>query len=264
MLDFNVLANRTRRLLSRRFAHESHHVAAGVTLVNLLLSRGGRTPIARATYDGWIADLTNDPNMSAAYDAARPLLQTIARAHTPHKVDRYKLDWLGRLAASRAHVDIFYVLIRAFRPEIVIETGVAVGGTTSLILAALSHNGAGALTSVDLPNAGAMSDRALAETGILVPQGYRPRWRLIEGDAALVLPGLLETRRPNIFVHDSDHTYAQMMLEYALALRHMAPRSLILSDDISVTRAFWDFAEGTGCFATAHQLNQAFGVIVTP
>jgi predicted O-methyltransferase YrrM len=263
MLDFN-LANRTRRLLTRRFACGAHHVAAGVVLVNLLLSRAGQAPIARATYDGWIDDLTNDAKMSDAYDAARPLLQSIAGAHTPHKVDRYKLDWLGRLAASRAHVDMFYVLVRAFRPKFVIETGVAVGGTTSLILAALSHNGVGELTSIDLPNTGAMSDRDLAETGILVPQGYRARWRLIEGDAALVLPDLLETRQPNFFVHDSDHTYAQMMLEYALALRHIAPRSLILSDDISVTRAFWDFAEGTGCFAIAHQLNEAFGAIVTP
>jgi len=52
----------------------------------------------------------------------------------------------------RFHSLSLYVIIRAVKPEIVIETGVASGKSSSLILLALEHNAKGKLFSVDLPN----------------------------------------------------------------------------------------------------------------
>lgn len=45
-----------------------------------------------------------------------------------------------------------YLLIRAIKPAIVVETGVAAGISSSHILKALCDNGSGFLHSVDLPN----------------------------------------------------------------------------------------------------------------
>jgi hypothetical protein len=42
-------------------------------MVNLLPFRAARPPIAQTTYNRWIAGLTNDADMSAAYYAAPPI-----------------------------------------------------------------------------------------------------------------------------------------------------------------------------------------------
>jgi len=52
-----------------------------------------------------------------------------------------------------------YMLCRLLRPEIVMETGVAYGVTSSLILKALEVNGKGVLHSIDLPPLGKDADQ---------------------------------------------------------------------------------------------------------
>jgi hypothetical protein len=47
---------------------------------------------------------------------------------------------------------LLYVLIRALKPKIVLETGVASGVSTLFMLQALNHNTHGTLYSIDLPN----------------------------------------------------------------------------------------------------------------
>jgi len=44
-----------------------------------------------------------------------------------------------------------YAIVRAYSPSLVVETGVLYGHSSAAILAALEDNGAGRLTSIDLP-----------------------------------------------------------------------------------------------------------------
>jgi predicted O-methyltransferase YrrM len=148
---------------------------------------------------------------------------------------------------------ILYHLIRRSKPNLVIETGVAQGVSSTFILKALADNDHGDLISVDLPNrnpAGYMVpgerglvDRAYVklgkEVGWIVPKSLRDRWKLILGPSESVLPKINDPIQ--LFFHDSAHSYHNMMTEYQWAWGRLDRGGLIVSDDIQLNSAFSDF-----------------------
>jgi len=77
---------------------------------------------------------------------------------------------------------IVYVAVRALKPSIVVETGVASGVSTTLILKALSLNGKGQLYSIDAPNLDPLARLPNGkEPGWLVPLDLRERGHFILG-----------------------------------------------------------------------------------
>jgi Methyltransferase domain len=129
-----------------------------------------------------------------------------------------------------------YMACRALRPDIVIETGVAYGVTTSFILAALGENGRGVLHSVDLPPLGHKADDFV---GYAVPHRWRAAWVLHRGFSRQILPMLLpELGKVDLFCHDSLHTYRNMLFEFNCVMPWLPPRAAILSDDIEKNSAF--------------------------
>jgi predicted O-methyltransferase YrrM len=139
---------------------------------------------------------------------------------------------------------IVYTCIRALKPAIMVETGVASGSSTAYILKAMELNKSGLLYSIDLPNAdpGALVPEN-KETGWIVPSELRHRWKLILGRSQEQLPPLLrELQKIDAFLHDSEHTYEVMMFEYETVWPHLRDRGVLLSDDIHWNGAFYDFA----------------------
>lgn len=139
---------------------------------------------------------------------------------------------------------IIYLLVRKYKPNLMIETGVANGVTSYCILRAMRDNGAGTLISIDYPMYKAAKGDPFhlpknKKPGWLVPKDLRKRWRLLLGKTSNVLPRLNE--RPDMFFHDSEHSYKNMMFEYDWALRHINGNGVILSDDIGWNSAFRDF-----------------------
>ena len=134
-----------------------------------------------------------------------------------------------------------YVVVRATKPETVVETGVASGISSAYILQALAVNGGGLLHSIDLPNVQDGSKLPAGRaSGWIVPDALRSRWHLQLGDTRRLLPALLETLgRLDLFFHDSDHSYETMRFELSLAVRHLADGALLMSDDTHLHRA-WD------------------------
>jgi predicted O-methyltransferase YrrM len=105
-----------------------------------------------------------------------------------------------------------WCLARHRRPEVVVETGVARGLTTRVLLEALERNGAGRLWSIDLAP---LIERDLSdETGLAVPADLRRRWTLLRGSSRRCLPALV-TGLPGIdlFLHDSMHTARNVRFE---------------------------------------------------
>lgn len=138
-----------------------------------------------------------------------------------------------------------YATIRAFQPEIVVETGVANGVSSAYLLLALQTNSRGTLHSIGLDDPNFLP--AGKSLGWVVPEKLRSRWRLRIGDARKVLPTLLTDIDPiDVFIHDSLHTYEHMLWEYRAAYPHLRGGGLLLSDDAMWNSAFPEFALEVG------------------
>ena len=53
---------------------------------------------------------------------------------------------------------------------------------------------------------------------------------------------LLLNKEIDIFIHDSDHTYKNMMFEYDISWPHIKKGGLLISDDVESSNAFYDFS----------------------
>jgi predicted O-methyltransferase YrrM len=137
-----------------------------------------------------------------------------------------------------------YLLCRMLQPQVVVETGVAYGVTSSYILLALSENAKGVLHSIDLPP---LARDAARQVGRLVPVELSGRWELTIGSARTELPRTIHRAGGlDIFVHDSLHTYRHMQWELALALSRLQRGGALVADDIEGNRAFEEAAAGSG------------------
>ena len=141
-----------------------------------------------------------------------------------------------------------YVIVRAAKPKVMIETGVSSGISSAHILRALAANGTGTLHSIDLPNVQEGSTLPQGRSsGWLVPDELRGRWRLHLGESREILPALLDMLdRVDIFLHDSDHSYESMSREFGQVLPRLPRGGLLLSDDVHLHRAWDDFCTAHG------------------
>lgn len=131
-----------------------------------------------------------------------------------------------------AFVPVLYHVVRCFRPQVVVETGVARGGSSVAILAAMEANGFGELYSVDLLPAN--------EVGELIPERLRAHWHFLSGDSVTVLVKLLPSLgEVGVFFHDSCHAKEHMLKEFRIA--HSAKVPVILADNVEFSSAFRTF-----------------------
>jgi predicted O-methyltransferase YrrM len=139
---------------------------------------------------------------------------------------------------------IQYAIVRAMRPETIVETGVANGVSSAHLLLALHKNSQGTLHSIEIGDSTYLP--AGRESGWVVPDWLRGRWKFHLGDASEVLPPLLrELRSIDLFIHDSLHTYEHMKFEFERAFPFVRAKGLLLADDALWNEAFWDFARAT-------------------
>jgi len=86
------------------------------------------------------------------------------------------------------------------------------------------------------------------EPGFIIPSYLKDRWEIILGKSQEVLPKLLENISPiDIFLHDSDHSYANMMFEFKLSYKYLRKGGLIFADNIDRNKAFCDFCDDFRC-----------------
>jgi predicted O-methyltransferase YrrM len=76
----------------------------------------------------------------------------------------------------------------------------------------------------------------------MIPEYLRDRWRLVQGMFSETMAPLLnELKEIDIFLHDSDHSYENMMEEFETAWSHLKRGGLLLSHNIDYSDAFPDF-----------------------
>jgi predicted O-methyltransferase YrrM len=148
---------------------------------------------------------------------------------------------------------LLFTIVRKFKPSTIVETGVAQGVSSYVILKALQLNGQGKLISIDRPNRDPRGYRyhngtldcvftpSHLKSGWLVPEELRKFWALELGTSSEILPTL--SGSIDMFFHDSEHSYENMMFEFDWAYAHLGNGGILMSDDIDWNRAFRDFAE---------------------
>lgn len=138
--------------------------------------------------------------------------------------------YLGRLC---------YALTRVRRPRTIVETGVCYGVTSAFILKALEVNGQGKLYSIDLPPLGKDADQFV---GRLIPQNLRANWALNRGSSRTVMRSLTERiGQVDFFIHDSLHTYRNMLREFETVAPHLASNAVLVADDVEGNVAFQEW-----------------------
>jgi predicted O-methyltransferase YrrM len=181
-------------------------------------------------------------------------------------VERYVSELEGKYGAHYVpgwvNLDdalFLYWLVRQAKPRTIIQTGVCNGLSAALMMLALVNNGPeGRLRAIDLPPVFDPADPAwtVAGTvyGVIIPEGetsgwlipdaYRDRFEVWNGDAKDLLPKLVDAVDSiDFFFHDSDHTYDHMRFEFHEVKRKLAKGGLLVSDDVSWNTSLWDFAD---------------------
>lgn len=145
----------------------------------------------------------------------------------------------GDAALCRA----LWCLVRHTKPERVVETGVAHGTTSRIILEAMERNRVGHLWSIDLPP---IEKHLRDQVGIAVRGMASRRWSYLKGSSRVRLPDLLSSLQTiDLFIHDSLHSERNVRFELDLAWPVLRPGGAIVVDDVDANAGF-------RCFTALH------------
>lgn len=145
------------------------------------------------------------------------------------------LPYPGHFGAEVRTLTVLHAVVRMIRPAVVLETGVANGCSSEVILRALGRNDHGALHSVDIGD----------DVGALVTD--RDRWRLhvVDPDDPEAFPRVVAgLSNIGVFFHDADHRYPAQAAEYAAVWPRLPAGGVLLSDDVDASYAFLDLLAG--------------------
>lgn len=139
-----------------------------------------------------------------------------------------------------ADLDLLYAIVVLTQPRCVVETGVAYGWSSLVILAALERNGLGKLVSVDMPYVKRGNDPWV---GVVVPDRLRHRWTLIRRpDRNGINRAIAECGGSIDLAHyDSDKSYAGRAYAYPRLWNALRSGGIFVSDDIQDNFGFRDF-----------------------
>jgi hypothetical protein len=177
----------------------------------------------RDELEAWLDQLFGAGRYVAELDRDDELRSELRRKVLWRPASKRRIS-LGRRAG-------WYAIVRALRPERVVETGTHDGLGSTAILTALERNGSGELISID-PQPG---------TGWLVPERLRHRWRPIRDTSYEAMPSLGSI---DLFIHDSLHTPEVETWELETAVGHGA--KVLLSDNAHAAETSREFASGRG------------------
>ena len=122
---------------------------------------------------------------------------------------------------------ILFNLMQTLNPVKVIETGIAAGASSNLILFSMYRSGFGTLTSIDITS----------KVGELVEENFKANWNIE------ILPSFQKRKKflsvlknhseTEVFLHDSDHSPEWQIFEIDSVLSSLPNIKFILIDDVS-------------------------------
>ena len=159
------------------------------------------------------------------YEGYRAALMTTYRTVT--------LTYDAAFAIEEGSAFLMYAMVRFLRPSVVLETGVANGHSSVLILNALRENGCGELHSIDVSNdvGGLVVDKRQWHLHVLDVSSLKKSFAAIVAQLAPI----------DLMVHDSDHSYQWMRFELETVYPRMSPRGMVACDDANICYGMIDF-----------------------
>jgi predicted O-methyltransferase YrrM len=164
----------------------------------------------------------------------------VAVEDAAHAVDRVSgrvtqrpMRYPSFFRVEAASAQLLHAAVRIHKPDIVLETGVADGLSTALILDAMESNGRGELHSIDIDH----------DIGAFVAD--RRRWvpHVVREDNPEDFVRVVGTVGPlDMFLHDANHDFAHQRFEYETVWPLVKPGGVFMSDDADASYAFLDFA----------------------
>ncbi len=226
-----------------------------------IVARGGRS---RREREEWLSGVTGaSPEDLRGYiseiERDREFIRAVRRAYREHTAylpspTDFMVEPTGG-GSMFFHLVSLYALVRSARPHLIVETGGTPGKSSAFILRAMQRNGEGDLYTIDLPPSkseqpliGPSQSHDLVSgdlgTGWCVPADLRGQHHVLIGPAQVHLPAVLQQLgRIDVFIHDSDHSYAHMLWELRTAFPYVCPGGYIWSDDILGNAAWDDFCQ---------------------
>jgi len=144
------------------------------------------------------------------------------------------------LIETSGSLTLIYFLILLKKPNNIIETGVAYGFSTEIILNAINKNKCGHLFSSDLPYY--KIKNSTRNIGIAVSKKLKKNWTLnIKGDEIAISKFLEKINKIDFFHYDSDKSYSGRKKITQLILKKLNNKSTFVMDDIQDNTFFRDF-----------------------
>jgi len=143
---------------------------------------------------------------------------------------------------------LLYLLVRAGRPDRVVETGVRPGYSTAWILAALDANHEGELISLGPgPTVGRAPGVHDVTVGQFVPPALRTRWTLALGNSEERLREILAgSSSVDLFFYDNGPVASRARFELRAAWEALSPHGILLAHHIDANTAWTDFCRNQG------------------
>ena len=247
----------------------THPVQVARALPGEWRQRRGKTPWTESDFDdNWyehLHRLLGAPWPCPAAQELHGLLADIGERLTAKGLGtgRHTYGWY-----SDADIELcsaIWCTVWHIRPSVVIETGVAHGISSRIVLEGLARNDSGHLWSIDLPHP--LNHKLHGQTGVAVTDSCRPRWTYLEGESQQRLPPLVaEVGKVQLFIHDSLHTAKNTLFEMEQAASIMTPGGIMLVDDIRGHDGFATFArrhpEFTTLLCSTADRQAGFGIAV--
>ena len=155
-----------------------------------------------------------------------------ARDAISELLEPHTTNYPATFAVETRTAILLHAITRCVRPGVMVETGVADGLSTAVVLHAMHANDHGTLHSIDIAD----------DVGSLVDNHDRWTLHVVAPNQAAVAAAIRSVGPIDMFLHDSDHRYGPQLSEYTTAWRALRPGGILMSDDIDWSYAFIDFA----------------------
>jgi hypothetical protein len=213
----------------------------------------GRRPIRALRYVLWDPEVESfsydlaNPNELAAF--LTPILG-IEPAQAERWIDEARRDpvltrdrgfhWSSKRRQPLGNRTLWYVVIRATKPRLVVEAGVHEGLGSEMILVALRRNAAeghpGKLVSFDI----------FEDTGWQVAPELRDNWEFVLESTLTGMERVLRGRAVDLFIHETPHVEEFIVPEVTAAARHTGERLTVIDTSGHTCAALRQMASACG------------------
>jgi Methyltransferase domain len=178
--------------------------------------------------EAWAKSL--DPKLWAECEIMRAEQEDICKT---------RVDSLGFPLAGGGFYPMLYFLTRKFKPEYILETGVAAGHSSRGFLKAIAANSKGHLWSSDFPLFRLENPDQFI--GVMVEQPLRKHWTFLTKGDRHNMPALLaEMPRVDLFHFDSDKSRSGRIFAWESVKPKLHTKSIVIFDDVQDNFHFRD------------------------